>query len=42
MHGQIIYGLYTTLIDLSPTTYKEGMKQKYCEGGALPIITTLP
>jgi hypothetical protein len=28
MHDQIIYGLYTTLINLNPTTYSKRTKQK--------------
>jgi hypothetical protein len=28
IHGQIISGLYTTLINLSPMTYKERTKQR--------------
>jgi hypothetical protein len=28
MHGQIILGLYATLINLNPTSHKKGTKQK--------------
>jgi hypothetical protein len=28
MHGQIHFGLYTTLINLNPAAYKERAKQK--------------
>jgi hypothetical protein len=43
MHGQIIHGLYTTLINLIPTTHREGTKQKKKrekERGAQAIIIT--
>jgi hypothetical protein len=42
IHSQIIFGLYSTLINLSPTAYKERTKQKNRERGAQAIVTTLP
>jgi hypothetical protein len=43
MHGPIASGLYTTLINLSPTAYREKTKKKKKrERGAQAIITTLP
>jgi hypothetical protein len=30
MHDQIISGLYTTLINLSPTTYRKRTKKERC------------
>jgi hypothetical protein len=43
MHGQIISRLYTTLINLSPKTYRERTKQKKEKNnkrGVQAIITT--
>jgi hypothetical protein len=45
MHGQIHFGLYTTLINLNPAAYKERAKQKKRgrekrERGSQAIITT--
>jgi hypothetical protein len=42
MHSQIISGLYTTLINLSPMAYRERTKQRERERGTQAIITTLP
>jgi hypothetical protein len=38
IHGQIISGLYTTLINLSPMTYKERTKQREREREVLKLF----
>jgi hypothetical protein len=42
LHDQIVFGLYTTLINLSPVAYRERTKQKKKkkESGVQAIITT--